>query len=199
VGSLKGVIADVDSKEYDSLITATQFSFFPVFLGILVAFPFNVIMTSGKYGIVDILTDCVLAYLLIFSVGFSQKIASVIVRGHGSLRASLTLALFGTAYIPIGNALGYLLILDKGELKRIFNPQQYHQYRMDHPVNAAVVGLTFLAFGVFLIFNFVTATAYVHRVGRFRAAIICILTLLLADLIVYAIFAPIESALLSRL
>jgi hypothetical protein len=149
VGSLKGVIADVDLKECDSLITATQFSFFPVFLGILVAFPFNVIMTSGKYGIVDILTDCVLAYLLIFSVGFSQKIASVIVRGHGSLRASLTLALFGTAYIPIGNALGYLLILDKGELKHIFNPQQYHQYRMDHPVNAAVVSLAFLAFGVF--------------------------------------------------
>jgi hypothetical protein len=50
-----------------------------------------------------------------------------------------------------------------------------------------------------LIFNFVTATAYVHRVGRFRAAIICILTLLLAELIVYAIFAPIESALLSQL
>jgi len=59
------------------------------------------------------------------------------------------LALFGTAYIPIGNVLGYLLILDKGELKHIFNLQQYHQYRMDHPVNAAVFGLAFLALACF--------------------------------------------------
>ena len=123
-------------------------------------------------------------YLFIFFIGFSQRIASIIVRGHGSLRTSLILALFGTAYMPIGNALCSMVVLTKSEMKQLSNALlnpldgQSVNFFMDHPLKAGLSALITIVFAVFLIFHFVGATAYVHHVGKLQSIVICLLTLL---------------------
>ncbi len=196
MSNLTDVISKYDLAKYDTFVASMQFSFFPVFVGWLLFIPYEFVMKAGKYGsAIDVIIDFVLMYLLVFGIACAQKLSSVIVRGHGSLRASLTLALFGTAYIPILTVLDYSALLNKEQAIYLADtgklPPSYH------PIHEVIGYVIFGIFTIFLILRFVPAPAYVHRVGKVRASIICVLTLMFTELLYVLVFDPMEAMLMS--
>jgi hypothetical protein len=202
VGSLKEVVSRFDPAENAALLEAIQFSFFSIFLSVLIALPYNFVWAGRKYGAADAIIDCILNFVLIVIIAVSQKIASIIVRGHGSLRASFMLALFGIAYLPIMSMLGYVVIPGKAEID-LFTSLATSEMSGDfwelaskiesrYWLHAVWYTIVFGAFAIFLIIRFVPATAYIHKVGKFRAFIICCIVVLSYIVAVFLVAGPIS-------
>lgn len=107
VGDLKQVLADYDLDQNDTLVTALQFSLFCIVVAFAMGIPYNSIIESGKYSIswsVFIINSFeIYLWFLIFEL--TQKLSSTIMRGHGSIRASFVLTIFGSGYIIIAKIL----------------------------------------------------------------------------------------------
>jgi hypothetical protein len=207
MGSLSDVVFRSDPDQYNTLVEAVQFSLFPVALSILIEIPYNVMWSAGKYGATGVITDFVSDYMFIVFAACSQKISSIVVRGHGSLRASFTLALFGIAYLPVMSILGYVIIPGKDEISlfislinleisRNFLELGYNILNR-YGLHILAFALTTALFAIFLIIRFVPATAYIHKVGRVRALIICMLTLLFCSVSVVFVLGPLSNRLLT--
>jgi hypothetical protein len=174
VSALKEV--DLDSSE--STIKAIQFAAFPMVLGPALMTPVALLVDDTKsalsvvgYFAINVILNVV--GVAIATVG--QRFGAKLVRGKGSLNACAISTLYGTAFWPI-----FVLTVYVGaNFHSALHPDPKNP---DPPgvVPVFIVLIVALSTGFYVLRKYVPMTMYVHEVGRFRAWLICSITVLVS-------------------
>lgn len=172
-GSLRGTPEGRDLDGAETLIAALQFSFFAIFLALLVELPIAALIWPGWMAPTRLLALAAEHYIQIVVVALCQRAVAFALRGGGSLRACLVATLFGTAYWPLVNLSDYAVLADPGsgtaligcDFSRDTAPRLL---RMPRIVTLLAVDLGLLAF---LLTRFIPAIRLVHGVGAVRGAL----------------------------
>jgi len=121
IGSLKNTVVEHDLGTDETLVFSIQFSFFCVFLSELATLPIFVVSEPKKLGFSLILADIVGYYLFFTLMAVCQKVSSLIVFGHGSLRSSVIVTLFASAYLPLAHIPDYLVLINTTSVSRFLD------------------------------------------------------------------------------
>jgi hypothetical protein len=167
---LRAVVAEPDLADPNSLISAAQFSAFPVALGQLLSFPYHRVAGPQNYGLEDLLEAVILVYILLVICALGQFVFSRLVGGRGSLSAALIVSFYASSYDPIIDA---LIFIDPISDERL-------QYLRDSVGDLSQVtareltlGYAVAALGLYATFKVTSAVAFVQKVGRLRGFVIC--------------------------
>ena len=186
---------DLDST--DTLIAAIQFAVFPVALASIVQLPLYLMTKDTAFGFVGYFVVCAVAYpTVVFICAASQRTGAVIFRGKGSLTACTISTLYATAFWPLVELVNYSELMNHRETyKKLYAGAPDSLTSGD--VTALWIDVSVLAIiTIYLISKFVPMTRVVHKVGRFRALMICLLTMIVATVLTNSVIQPIQKMLL---
>jgi hypothetical protein len=177
------VLKTIDLDSTDSLIAALKFAIFPTCLTSFVELPAYLLTKDASLGFIGyFIVSLVTSPLQIFIFSVSQRVSAKIWLGRGSLNASTIATLYATAFGPLWE-LGNLFALNHIELRERdagFTPAWFANF------------LLVLVLFIYLTFKFVPMTRVVHKVGRFRATMICWLTMFIGALISLLLVQPLH-------
>jgi len=195
LGNLKNTVAERDLGSDQTLLFSVQFSLFCVFMSELMTIPIFVISKSEKITFYMILSDIVEYYIFFIIMAMCQKISSLIFFGHGTLRSSVIVTLFASAYLPLLHLSDYILLTDKTSVSEFYGDPS--KWMINQPNRALAYWAFAIIALIFLLIRFIPATRFVHRVGWLRATLICILTVVLSIQAYEFFMHPLDKLLLS--
>jgi hypothetical protein len=154
-----------------------------------------VILKPEKLTFYLLLADVVGIYMVFVIMALCQKISAIIFFGHGSLRSSVIVTMFASAYLPLVHISDYVVVTDKTSLSMALDDPS--KFLENYPSRAIVIAILALIALIFLLVRFIPATRFVHRVGWLRATLICTLTILLSFQAYTFFILPLDKLLLS--
>jgi hypothetical protein len=171
------VLSAIDLDSSDATIKAIQFAAFPLTLGPALMTPIS-LLNEGIRTSVGIFGYFVANVILnVFTLGIAvvgQRLGAKLVRGKGSWNACAISSLYGTAFWPIFVLTAYVGANYPESTKGAEAP----------PGPMLIVSITALVSGLYVLLKFIPMTMFVHRVGRFRAWVICSITVIVTGILV---------------
>jgi hypothetical protein len=194
LGDPKAVIVPIDFNAASSTIQALQFAVFPIIVSIAIELPIYLMTKDTTLGFGGYVVAKLIAYsAFVLVYAFAQRISATILWGRRNLRVCLIVTLYATAFWPIMVLTNYFVI----PVNDIVSVSA-----MSHldPTKLTERQLIFLAFNffigillaIFFVVRFTAMTAVAHGVGRIRAFLIVLLTIVIGTPVTLLFIEPLS-------
>jgi hypothetical protein len=198
--SPSSVLKDIDLDSLESILAALQFSIFPISLSIIIELPIYLLAKDTTFGLVGYVIAKFVAYFaIVFIFAVCQRVSAKMLFGKGTMNACVVATLYATAFWPLVVLAEYTQISNASLLTKMkenvfsgLDGQFVASLSRTEYVELAGFDLMTGVLGVYLLYKFVPVAALTHRVGRLRASMICLSTMIIGQLPIYFLMLPLS-------